>query len=765
MSERQLQPGQGRSDAKRRFRRRLRIALLAVATIVLFTLLLWQAAFDTSEWVRPDSANEAVILYALSTINFLAFVVLLMLLVRNIIKLRRERREMKLGAKFKTRLVTYFISLSLLPVIFLFLATGGLINRSVDKWFREPANQIVLMARGIESVSVIGEQNGLNRTAITLARLLSRTPDGEIQSTLSAECENQGLLIARYYDSGGRILAERSQSRFELFPEEFRAEWQGALAEAARGSNYNPQTDQGSEKTSLIAAAPVVGGCDGAVVIARQVSQALPELIKTINKFEGDYDALKGRQKLVKNSSFIVLGLITLLVLFIAFWLALSVARSIADPVQQLAQATERIKSGDLSYRAGVIGDDELAALALSFNEMTAELSENRRRLEQSASELQLINAALEERRRYIETVMQSLSAGVVSLDEDRNVTMINEAARRLLHVEQDSAAGVGLESLLPEGHREELRRMIMRAAPLRPVTHEVHFTFADQAKLDAGVTVTALDDPRGRSHGAVIVIEDLTELIEAQRRAAWSEVARRMAHEIKNPLTPIRLSAERLAKNLLDGRRVESGKSARLNERQEELVRECTTMIGAEVATLQRMVDEFSNFARLPKAAMETASLNEVVVNSLKLYDERLNGIRLTPRLAPRLPVVMIDCEQIKRALVNLIDNAAEAMADGAGDRRITVITREVPERRTLELIVADTGPGIPPEDRERIFEPYFSTRKRGTGLGLAIVSRIVAEHQGRIRVQENSPRGARFIIELPISEQPGVGQTLASP
>jgi len=341
---------------------------------------------------------------------------------------------------------------------------------------------------------------------------------------------------------------------------------------------------------------------------------------------------------------------------------------------------------------------------------------------------------------------------------------MINEAARRLLRVERDRPPGVALESLLPEGHREELRRMILRASPPRPVTSEVHFTFADQTKIDAGVTVTALDDPRGQSRGAVIVIEDLTELIEAQRRAAWSEVARRMAHEIKNPLTPIRLSAERLAKNLLDVRIAENGNLVCLNERQEELVRECTSMIDAEVATLQRMVDEFSKFARLPKAAMETASLNEVVVNSLKLYDERLNGIRLTTRLAPRIPVVMIDCEQIKRALVNLIDNAAEAMAEGAGDRRIAVITREVPERRTLELIVADTGPGIPPEDRERIFEPYFSTRKRGTGLGLAIVSRIVAEHQGRIRVQENSPRGARFIIELPTSEQSGAGQTLVS-
>jgi two-component system, NtrC family, nitrogen regulation sensor histidine kinase NtrY len=752
MSERRLQPEQERSDVKRRIRRRLRIAMLAIVTILLFTLLFVQAAFDTSEWVRPDSAREAVILYALSTINFLAFVVLLMVLVRNIIKLRRERKEMKPGAKFKTRLVTYFISLSLLPVIFLFFVTSGLINRSVEKWFREPADQMVVKAREIVSIYAGGERQRIERVAITLARLLARTSHGELPSTLAAECKNQGLFIAQIYDPGGQLVAEASQRPFESFPEEFRVEWRRAQMEAARGGNFSALTNQGSDETiSLIAAAPVAGG-RGVVVIGQRVSPELSERVKTINRFEVEYDALSGKQKWLKNSALITLALITLLVIFIAFWLAVYVARSIADPVQQLAQATERVKSGDLTYRAGVIGDDELAALARSFNEMTAELSENRRRLEQSASELQLINAALEERRRYIETVMQSLSAGVVSLDENRIVTMINEAARRLLRVERDSAAGFTMESLLPEGHREELRRMILRAAPLRPITHEVHFTFADQTKLDAGVTITALDDPRGRSRGAVIVIEDLTELIEAQRRAAWSEVARRMAHEIKNPLTPIRLSAERLAKNLLDGRGAENGKSARLNERQTEIVRECTAMIGAEVATLQRMVDEFSSFARLPKATMESASLNEVVVNSLKLYDERLDGVRLTPKLAPHLPVVMIDCEQIKRALVNLIDNAAEAMAEISGDRRITVITREVPERESLELIVADTGPGILPEDRERIFAPYFSTRTRGAGLGLAIVSRIVAEHQGRIRVQGNSPRGARFIIELPI-------------
>ncbi|HKQ78508.1 MAG TPA: ATP-binding protein [Blastocatellia bacterium] len=753
MSDQPLQAEPERSDAGRRARRRrVRIALLAVATILLFTLLFVQAAFNTEPWVRPDSASEAVILYALSTINLLAFVVLLMLLVRNIIKLRRERRQMKHGAKFKTRLVAYFISLSLLPVIFLFVVTSTIISRSVERWFRDPTTQMVMNARGIEEAYVGGELEGLERTAVTLARLLASVPESQIPSTLAAECENQQLFIAQLYDPGGRLVAEQAQRKFESLPEEFRAEWRKAQLKAAQGGNSIALTTEDNGKIrSLIAAAPVLGEHRGALVVAQQVSPQLAERINLIDRFEGEYKALKDKQKLLKSSALQTLLLISLLVLFIAFWLAVYVARSIADPVQQLAQATERIKGGDLSYRAAVIGDDELASLALSFNEMTAELAENRRRLEQSAAELQVSNAALEERRRYIETVMQSLSAGVVSLDQNRSVTMINEAARRMLRIEQEQPVGDALESLLPEEHREELRRMILRAAPLRPVAHEVHFTFANQAKLDAGLTVTALDDPRGRSRGAVIVIEDLTELIEAQRRAAWSEVARRMAHEIKNPLTPIKLSAERLAKNLLGERNVANGKIDNLNKRQTALVRECTTMIGAEVATLQRMVDEFSNFARLPKATLETASLNEVVVNSLKLYDERLNGIRLSPMLAPSLPVVMIDCEQIKRALVNLIDNAAEAMAEMKGDRRITVITREVPERESLEMIVADNGPGIPTEDRERIFDPYFSTRKRGTGLGLAIVSRIVAEHQGRIRVQDNSPRGARFIIELP--------------
>ncbi len=744
---------------RRQTRRRIRITVLAVLTLLLFGLLFVQSAFDTLKWLRPSSASETLILYALSTLNLLAFIILLMVLVRNIIKLRRERAGSKLGSKFKTRLVKFSIALSLLPVIFLFFATSGLINRSVDKWFSEPAREMVVNARQIQRVYVEGEQDELEQSALTISRLIAHTPAEDLSRTLKLELGTHRLFLIQVFDKDENLIAEESSLKLSLLGEQFLSFWQRALAHAGQGQSFSEMVCDAESNIFLVAAAPFADLTGRSLVIAQQVSPEITDRINKIDELEAIYGTLKRDQNTFKNSALLTLALITLLTLFISFWLALYLARTVADPVQQLAEATEHIKQGDLSYRARIVGDDELAALALSFNEMTTELSENRRRLELSAEELQRSNSALDERRAYIEAILQSLSAGVISLDENGNVTTINDAARELLRIEQQPVTGVALEALLPEEQREELWRMIRRAARLRSITREVHFTLANQAQLDAAVTVTALQDPRGESRGAVIVIEDLTELIEAQRRAAWSEVARRMAHEIKNPLTPIRLSAERLAKNLIGESNGTSGGSLSgasptpcLSERQTKLVRECTAMIGAEVATLQRMVDEFSDFARLPNAHLKLASLNEVVESTLKLYDERLDDVRIESWLASA-PPVMIDGEQIKRVLVNLIDNAAEALADANGDRRIIVSTREIADREIVELIVADTGPGIAPADRERIFDPYFSTRKRGTGLGLAIVNRIVAEHQGRIRVQENHPRGAKFIVELPLA------------
>ncbi len=737
---------------KRNLSRRARIILLSFATVLLFGLLFVQQAFNTLQLLAPSTANETLILYALSAINFVAFLVLLMVLARNILKLRRERKTMKLGARFKTRLLIFSIALSLLPVLFLFFATSGLINRSVDKWFSLPARNMVKNAREIQDSYVAGEQEGLRRTALTLARLIAHETADRIDQALAVELNNQQLLLIQLYQTDGHLLAQAGALNPNSLGVDFQLAWQRARLTVLQSESFAIQVRREPNQIYLIAAARVPTPQGTSLVIAQKVSPELAERVIQINQQDQEYDKLHRKQKEIKSTYLLILALMTLLVLFIATWMALYVARSIADPVQQLAQATERIKSGDLTYRANVTGDDELAALALSFNEMTAELAENRSRLEQSASELQQINLQLDERRRYIETVLQSLSAGVISLDEQGRVTTINAAAMRLLRLEQSAATGQELEELLPEEQREEMRRLIRRAARLRSITREVHFTLANQVKLDAAVTVTALHDPQGKARGTVIVIEDLTDLIEAQRRAAWSEVARRMAHEIKNPLTPIRLSAERLAKNLLAD---SHNSGAALDERQTTLVRECTAMIGAEVATLQRMVDEFSSFARLPNARLSVASLNEIVASALKLYDERLDGIKLESRLQPHLPVVLLDREQIKRALVNLIDNAAEALTATGGERCITVETRLAAEGELVELIVTDTGPGIAPADRERIFEPYFSTRKRGTGLGLAIVSHIVAEHNGRIRVEENLPHGARFIIEFPVAKE----------
>ena len=730
--------------ARRIQRRRTRIVVLSVITGLLFVLLFVQQAFNTLKWVRPDSASESFILFALSTLNFLAFIVLLMVLVRNIIKLRRELKAGTVGARFKQRLVLYSVALSLLPVTFLFFATFGFLNRSLDKWFGLPADEVMTNSLYIQAKYLEGEREGLVRTAETLGRLLAHQAADHLAPVLTEEATTQNLELAQLFNQGGQITVQYSTLDPARLSAEFREEWQKARAQALQGVRYTAEISEAPNvpnfQIHLIAAVPTAN--KGALVIAQAVSHKFTESIQSIRKFDSFYERLKDQRVAVRQTSLQTLSLITLLVLFIAFWLALYVARSIADPVQQLAQATQHIKDGDLDYRTGVVGDDDLASLARSFNEMTAELSDNRQRLE--------------ERRRYIETILQSLSAGVISLNEHNNVTTINPAAQRLLHLAAPQITGVALESLLPEEQREELRRLVRRAARLNSVTREVHFTLANNAKLDAAVTVTVLHDPAGQARGTVIVLEDLTELIEAQRRAAWSEVARRMAHEIKNPLTPIRLSAERLAKNLLGDladMNGQHGQRTLLTERQTKLVRECTTMIGDEVATLQRMVDEFSTFARLPNAKPELASINDVVESTLRLYDERLDGVRLETRLAPDLPAVLIDAEQLKRVLVNLIENATEAMQNATGERLIRLETRERAELEAIELTVSDTGPGIAPADRERIFDPYFSTRKRGTGLGLAIVSRIIAEHQGRIRVGENAPHGARFTIELPLN------------
>ncbi|MEO6391329.1 MAG: ATP-binding protein, partial [Pyrinomonadaceae bacterium] len=504
---------------------------------------------------------------------------------------------------------------------------------------------------------------------------------------------------------------------------------------------------------------------NGRVLVLAPLRRGAGTVSDAISKSPAEFDRLKARQRNVRAQGLSTLGVLTLLLVFASMWAAIHIARGIAMPIQAMAEAANEVARGNLSHRVETVAEDELALLAESFNQMTAQLQENRQRLEANAAEVSEKNLALEERRNYIETVLESLTTGVISLNENDQVTTINAAAAAMLLLPAGSGHDHALSELMSTEDFEVCERLLYRARRIGHAAEQT--TWARNANGDhagsisVALTATALRGPTGKGRGVVIVIEDLSELIAAQRAAAWSEVARRMAHEIKNPLTPIQLSAERMAKNFTRlGEQGYSNGAERSTENggavtsagYQSIVDECTQTITREVAGLKAMVDEFSRFARLPHAVPEPADLNEVVNQAVALYRDRLDGVRLDMKLGHGLPQVLLDSKQIRRVLVNLIDNSLEALATIETDRRVTIATAHDPARGRLLVEIADTGPGIRREDFARLFQPYFSTKGRGTGLGLAIVQRIIVEHGGKIRAESNRPQGAKFIVELPV-------------
>ncbi|HEV3469599.1 MAG TPA: ATP-binding protein, partial [Pyrinomonadaceae bacterium] len=480
------------------------------------------------------------------------------------------------------------------------------------------------------------------------------------------------------------------------------------------------------------------------------------------------FEDFRRNQRRVRVLGVTTLALLTLMLLFAATWSAIHLARGIGTPIRALAEAAKEVAGGNLAHRVEAITDDELAVLADAFNEMTAQLAENRRRIERDAAELGEKNLALEERRDYIETVLQTVSTGVISLDEANRVTTINAAALAMLRLEEAPPPATPLSEVVSGEDYAVLARVLWRARLRGRAAEQLELARGlahEGGLIPVALTATALSPRAGASRrGVVLVIEDLSELLAAQRAAAWSEVARRLAHEIKNPLTPIQLSAERIARNFRRRREGSEDGAARdgngngprpEGERVARVVEECTETISREVAGLKAMVDEFTRFARLPHARLAPGDLNQVVRQAVALYEDRLDGVRMDVRLAAALPVALLDAEQLRRVFVNLIDNSLEALSEAEGDRRITVATAHDPARGLLIAEVADTGHGIARHDFARLFQPYFSTRGRGTGLGLAIVHRIMTEHGGRIRAESNRPRGARIIIELPVAEE----------
>ncbi|MFY9221105.1 MAG: ATP-binding protein [Blastocatellia bacterium] len=729
--------------------RRYQVIFLTITTFVVIALLV---ALGTVKPLIPipERSSDTLILYALSSINFIASLVLLAILTRNLLKLRRERAEQRLGSKFKTKMVIFSIGISLLPAILQFFFAYGLLNTSLDIWFSSPANKFYASATNMQQVFLQRQLEDLSQISRTLLRVTGLR--GRQQDLILDDIEKR-LLQREYSNQQLRLLEVNLLDKTVFLQNTEPIINPKELAEARNavslGNAYARWTIGDDSRTFyLIIGQPInqTSKSIGGIFLVKQLPQNLADMFVEVAKQGEDRDRLSRNAKQLKITNLYLLGAMTLLLIFAATWIALYVANGITVPIQALAEATQALTRGNFDIRVLCPAEDELASLVQSFNQMAAQLSENRHNLDLAAKEQRETNRALEERRRYIETILQSLSTGIISLDNEHRMITINQAALNILCLDSAPITKTPITDLFATENQKEINYLVRKARRVGQINQELEI-HNQNSILHTSLTITALRDKNGVFQGSVLMIEDISDLIAAQRSAVWSEVARRMAHEIKNPLTPIQLCAERIAKN---SQKITNS----LESKYLQVVEECTTTIKQEVSTLQRMVDEFSRFARLPQAQLQSSSLNQVIVETLKLYEERLDEIKITTSFSKELPLINLDKEQIKRVMVNLIDNAAESMQD-TKEKLLFITTEFFPDKELIRLTVSDTGHGINVEDREKLFQPYFSTRKRGTGLGLAIVSHIVNDHMGKIRVEDNLPTGTKFIVELPTTNK----------
>jgi len=734
-------------DETPKSRRRTLLIILLILVPILFFLGWSQASLNLS-FIRPTSAQQTILLLAVSTVIFLAFVIFALILTRILLKLYVERRRERLGARFKTKMVAAFLGLSLVPVCFLFIFAYGLINRSIDKWFGIPFDQVRKDANEIfRQVELQAQEHGLQITSQLaardeLARTLARQDVTALEALLARQVKNLGLASAMCFDSQGHLRARAgnpwpSPSEVApLFPE---------VISGRVPVECIPARWRSGNADLFLAACPILGAGGervGTLVSARQLPTSIKQMAEEIRQEAQKYDELSRGQRAVKRTYLSVLWLLTLLIMFLATWFALFLSKQVTVPIQALAEATHEVSQGNLNYLVTARADDELGTLIRSFNDMTRQLEENRRALEQAAKDLQNANRALEERTNTTEAILQNIPTGVISFDRQGQITQLNSTVERMFGHDGVKSARTLADLFSPEDSRE-ISRLFRRAARQGVVSRQMELDFGKRRAFVA-LTLSSIRARHG-TVGTVLVLEDLTELLRAQKVAAWQEVAQRIAHEIKNPLTPIQLSTERVR------RLIERTGPGALSPELVDAVAQSTALVSREVESLKTLVDEFSSLARFPASCPVPARLNTIIENALNVFAGRLDGIALHRELAPDLPMVQADPEQMKRAIVNLIDNAAEAL-EHAALKEIWVRTALDPEREVVELVVADSGPGIPAEAKERLFLPFFSTKRRGTGLGLAIVSRIVSEHNGSIRVEENQPTGTRFVIELPV-------------
>ena len=737
------------STTKTEARKRRREWLIVVVIVVLVALSLrYQGQLFNLTTEIPLSGN--ILVLALINLNILLIIFCLFLVLRNIFKLLLERRRGIPGAKLRSKLVLAFIALSLIPTMLLFFVSAGFITNSIENWFNSEIEDS--LEESLEVAQTYYKNSASNALyyaeqislAIKDQKLLNEDNLPLLEEHIHQKQKEYNLGIVEVFSA---TLEELVRAVNPSVPAaEFSDPDSDSIREALQGNRFTRISPIG--RADLIRGiVPVYSNWNpddvvGVVVVNYYVPYSLVNKMKEISSSFEQYKSTKLLKGKIQKGYILFLLLIALVIIFLSTWVGFHLARSITEPIQELAVATNRVASGDLNVTLDSYSQDEVGSLVEAFNTMTADLRKGQKAINRANLELQASNLELEQRRRYMEIVLANVTAGVISIDSQGHIRTINKSAEKLLGLKTKRIIGRNFRDIVTPDYQPMIKGI------LKELIGSGKDSIRKQVSLPAGdtkiillVNVTTLKDENNEFMGTVVVFDDLTQLLKAQRMAAWREVARRIAHEIKNPLTPIQLSAQRLRRRYLDRFSAD-----------DIVFDECTTMIIKQVDDLKNLVNEFSSFARMPASNPTLNNLNDVLNDASVLFQEGHKEIQFKLQTDPDLPAFSLDREQIKRVAINLLDNAVAAVN---GNGQITVETSFNKDLRIATLKISDNGRGIPAEDKPRLFEPYFSTKKSGTGLGLAIVSTIISDHNGYIRVRDNEPQGTHFIVELPITSE----------
>jgi two-component system nitrogen regulation sensor histidine kinase NtrY len=726
-------------------KKRIREAVIIVLAIILI-LLLTKAEMHLTQLSANAPMGSNIAIFGVINIVVMLVILLVYLVCRNVVKLFVESRTNPFAKRLRTKLVLSFVGLSLVPTMLLFFAAAGFINNTIHNWFN--AQVETSLSESLEVAQTYYKNSASNSlyygrqisSFIKSQKLLNEANLPMLKELIRQKQKEYNLGVVEVYSAQHEELVRSSN------PDVPQSEFTNPASEDIKRGLVGEEltrVNQAGKADLIRGIVPVYSTWNqvdvvGVVVVNYFVPYSLVNKMKEISDSYHEFRQLKIMRNPIRTGYIATLFLITAVIVFFAYWMGVYLANSMTKPVQDLVDATRAVADGNLDIRIESYSADEIGMLIQSFNRMTEDLRSKQQELNASNQELSRINQEIEQRRQYMEIVLRNVAAGVISVDKNGVVTTINKSAERLLMINPGKVLGRNFRDVLREKYLEIVKEVVRDLALSRQdtVSRQI-FLDIQGTRLALHLHLTMLRDEQGEVLGTVLVLDDMTQMMKAQRMAAWREVARRIAHEIKNPLTPIQLSAQRLRKRYLSRF---SGDEAVFDE--------CTEMIIKSVDELKNLVNEFSNFARMPAIQPEPNDLNALIRETLTLYQEAHRGVAFQFTPDEHLPQIKIDRDQIKRVVINLLENAVAAMKEQG---EVTISSRYDAELKMASFAVADNGPGIAPEDKPRLFEPYFSTKKAGTGLGLAIVSSVVTDHSGFVRVRDNQPRGACFIVELP--------------